>query len=352
MTPKGEYVLFAKGYVDLATEKPAEDVVIDFERAATGERYKWQTKVEHKTYMPREVAEAMYERLEEALDPAKPPPKGQAYTDQFPIERLEKIVSDSLARLKTDKATESMKQKFLQSLGPLRRKTSENVRYTPVVNRYLTLSTEDRQQDSVSTSELRKTKSYFYTDETSGSLQDEQAEFWHELTEAGSGFKVVLIANRHDFKTPLCGVIADSDPEKRFISALLQPANVACHTAWIKSTPIRFYEIEYSWKKGNWAKRGRFSPDFFIKVGDLVLVLEIKGDEELRDPSEENRKKNEYAVAHFARINEHLEATRSPARYKFNFLTESGFNKFFQSLRDGTIAHFRSELDVKLSEDD
>ncbi len=346
---KGNYVLFAKGYVDLATDQPAEDLVIDFERAMTGERYKWQTKVEHKTYTPREVAQAMYARLEEAVDPARPPPKGQAYTDQFSLDRLEKIVRDSLGKLKTDKATESMKQKFLQALGPLRRKTSENVRYTPVVKRYLTLSTEGRQQDSVSTSELRKTKSYFYTDETSGSLRDEQIEFWQELIEAGSGFKVVAVANRHDFKTPLCGVIADSDPERRFINFLLQPANVAHYTAWIKSTAMRFYEIEYSWKKGTSTKRGKFSPDFFIKVGDLILVVEIKGDEELREPAEENRRKNDYAVAHFARVNEHLETSGSPVRYKFNFLTELGFNKFFQSLRDGTIANFRSELDVKLS---
>lgn len=349
---KGDYNLLAKGFVDLATDKPAEEVVIDFERAATGERYKWQTKVEHKTYTPREVALAMYERLEQAVDPAKPPQKGQAYTDQFPVDRLEKIVRDSLEKLKTDKATESMKQKFLQSLGPLRRKTSENVRYTPVIDRHVTLSTKARQQDSVSASELRKTKSYFYTDETEASLRDEQIEFWQELTEAGSGYKVVFIANRHDFKTPLCGVIADSDPEKRFINFLVQPANVVCYTAWIKSTAIRFYEIEYSWKKGSSTKRGKFSPDFFIKVGDLILVVEIKGDEELREPTEENRKKNEYAIAHFARVNEHLEAVSSPVRYKFNFLSASSFNKFFQSLRDGTIAHFRSELDVKLLEEE
>ena len=33
----GEYTLFAKGYVDLATDSPEEDVVIKFERARTGE---------------------------------------------------------------------------------------------------------------------------------------------------------------------------------------------------------------------------------------------------------------------------------------------------------------------------
>jgi len=85
-------------------------------------------------------------------------------------------------------------------------------------------------------------------------------------------------------------------------------------------------------------------------VGNLILVVEIKGDEELHEPSEENRKKNEYAIAHFQRVNRHLEEEENPIRYKFNFLTKRSFNKFFQSLRDGNIEKFRSELDVKLTE--
>jgi len=80
-------------------------------------------------------------------------------------------------------------------------------------------------------------------------------------------------------------------------------------------------------------------------------VVEVKGDEELQEPSEENRKKNEYAVAHFRRINEYLVQEGSLVRYKFTFLTPASFNKFFQSLRDGAMIGFRSELDVKLAEE-
>ena len=82
-----------------------------------------------------------------------------------------------------------------------------------------------------------------------------------------------------------------------------------------------------------------------------MLVVEVKGNEELAEPSEENRKKNEYAIAHFKRINEHLDQIGSPIRYKFNFLTPNNFSTFFQSLREGHIADYRSELDVKLLED-
>ena len=130
----------------------------------------------------------------------------------------------------------------------------------------------------------------------------------------------------------------------------MDPQNLGHYEAWIKSTAIRFYEIDFAWKKGEHPKRGKFSPDFFIKVNNLILVVEIKGEEELREPSEENRKKNEYAVDHFERVSEHLEQEGSPIRYKFNFLTENNFNPYFQYLREGRIVAYRSELDVKLVE--
>ncbi|GEM_PF-6613791 len=97
----GEYTFFTKGYVDLATDTPAEDVSIEFERAATGDRYKWQTKLRHKIFSAREVADEMYRRLEDAQDPNDPDPKMRTiYTDKFPIQRLEKLVKESLAKIR------------------------------------------------------------------------------------------------------------------------------------------------------------------------------------------------------------------------------------------------------------
>ena len=349
---EGPYTLFAKRYVDLASQPAAEDVSIEFERATTGEVYKWQTTIQHKTCTPHEIALVMYERLEEAQDPDDPDPKMRTvYTDEWSVERLEQIVRSSLARLGVGEATESMRQKFLQSLGTLRRKTSENVRYTPIVDRYRTVSTRQRQSDSVSSAELRNTKTIFYTAQTRASLVDEQIEFFDEVTELGSGFKCIRVDNPYDLKTPLNLVIADSENERRFVLGLRDPNNVPHCDVWLKSTATRFYQIDYMWKKGEHPKRSKFNPDFFIRVGDLILVIEIKGDEELREPSEENRKKNEYALAHFQRVNEYLEQEGSSIHYEFHFLSPKNFNAFFQDLREGNIANFRSDFDVKLAEE-
>lgn len=346
----GEYVLFAKGYIDLATDLPEEDISIRFERAGTGETYDWQTRFHRKTYTAHEVAAVMYERLEQAQDPDDPDEKMRTiYTDTYTIDVLEKIVTESLSRRGATVATEAMKQKCLQSLGPLRRKTSENVRYTLTAKSFVPMSTRLRQGDSVSAADLKSNKTFFYTDQTGKALYENQIEFFDEATEPGGGYKVVAVANRHDFKTPLNGVIADSENERRFINRLLAPENLPHYDTWIKSTATRFYEIDYAWKKGEHPKRGKFSPDFFIKAGDLILVIEIKGEEELAEPTEENIKKNEYALAHFERLNERLEASGNPLRYRFNFLTEKSFNKFFQALRENRAITFRSELDVRLT---
>jgi type III restriction enzyme len=346
----GEYDLLSKGIVALGSDVPVDDVEVEFERA-TGGRYKWKTTVTHKTHEARDVAQAMYARLSEAEDPDDPDawPPG-TYTSRLTVDALEKIVRTSLAAVDMEVATEATKQKFLQALGPLRRKVSETVRYTPVATRYYTLSTVQRQTDSVSASELRRDKTVFLTAETRETLTEEQVEFFDEIVDQGSGYKAIVISNRFDFKTPLNAAIADSDPERRFIQLLVKPENAAEYDAWLKSTPIRFYEIEYAWKKGEHAKRGKFSPDFFIHQGDRIIVVEIKMDDEIREPSPENVKKNEYAVAHFARVNEHLSAEGSPVRYHFTFLTPKDFGTFSKYLRERRIEKFKSELDVKLAE--
>ncbi len=81
------------------------------------------------------------------------------------------------------------------------------------------------------------------------------------------------------------------------------------------------------------------------------MVVEIKDDEEINDPSVENKKKNEYALTHFERINNYLQKNKRSCsiQYKFNFLTPTDFNAYFQSIREGKIVNFRSALDVELS---
>lgn len=356
-TKKGEYRFLEEGFVDLPTQVEAEDVSIEFERAVTGERTRFKTRIEHKTYSVEEVADLMFKRLqsidEESKD-AEDPKDRTNYAKRFPLERCEQIVRESLkrAKIKSGRITDDNRQKFLQALGTLRRRRAKRVVYKLSPKALVLMSTSERQAESCSAAELRRgDKTIFYGPGCEATLVDEQVEFFKEVQDPDGDFRAgrEAIANSHDFKTPLNLVIADATPERRFIRFLCERENAQAHDTWLKNTPQRFYAIEYAWKKGEHPKRGEFSPDFFIKKGEMVFVVEIKDDGEISDLSPENQKKYEYATEHFNRLNTWLAEEGLSVRYQFNFLTPRDYNKFFQQMRNDDLKGFRAELDVTLN---
>lgn len=356
---KGEYRLLEEGFVDLPAQVEAEDVTIEFERAVTGEHAKWKTEIQHKTWSAEEVAEQMFQRLksidEESKD-ADDPKDRTAYAKKFPLVKCEAIVRESLkrAKIKNGRVTDENRQKFLQALGTLRRKSAKRVVYKLSPKALLTLNTGERQAESCSAAELRRgTKRVFYPPGCEATLEDEQREFFRELQDPDGDFASGRepVANAADFKTPTNLVIADATPERKFVRELCNRDYAAHIDAWLKNTPVGFYSIEYAWKKGEHPKRGEFSPDFFIKQGDWIFVVEIKDDGEIAEPSAENVKKHEYASAHFARLNKWLEKENLPTRYQFDMLSPQDYGKFFTKLRRRDLVGFRSELDVAMAEE-
>jgi len=354
---KGEYRLLENGYVELPSQVEAEDVTVEFERAVSGDHAKFKTQIRHKTYSAEEVAERMYQALKMIDEELKTEPDPKAHTDyaaKFPLERCRKIVEDSLkrAKIKSGRVTEENRQRFLQALGTLRRRKARRVVYKMNPKALVALSTKERQADSCSAAELRRgAKTVFYGPGTEGTLKDEQIEFFKEVQDPDGDFRAgcEAVPNSYDFKTPLNLAIADATPERKFMRQLCERDNTMAIDAWLKNTSARFYSIEFAWKKGEHPKRGEFSPDFFIKAQDTVLVVEIKDDGEIADPSPENQKKYEYAKAHFERLNEWLQKEGFTTRYQFNFLTPRNYGAFFQKLREKDLEGFRSELDVALS---
>jgi type III restriction enzyme len=354
---KGEYQLLKEGFVDLPSQVEAEDISIEFVRAVTGEQTTFTTRLQHKTYSIEEIAEQMYQRLksiDEETKEEKDPKNRTAYAKKFPLQRCEEIVRASLkhAKIKSDKVTEENRQKFLQALGTLMRRSAKRVVYKQKAKALVTLNTAQRQSESCSAAELRrKDKTIFFGPDCEKTLVDEQVEFFKEVIDEDGEFSgsAVPLARVIDFKTPVDLVIADAGNERKFVRQLTDAQNAKALDAWLKNASQRFYPIEYAWKKGEHPKRGEFNPDFFIKKGDVIYVIEIKGDEEISEPSVETVKKCEYATAHFERLNKWLEKEGSAIRYRFNFLTPKDYNQFFQKLRDGELDGFRSNLDVALS---
>lgn len=120
--------------------------------------------------------------------------------------------------------------------------------------------------------------------------------------------------------------------------------------SFVKSDDMNFYRIEYTWKKGTHHKNGQFNPDWFIKQGDNIIVVEVKDDSQLSDPDVENIGKNKAATKHFELLNEYSKNNNSLTRYKFTFLTPKDFDIFFKKIIEKDVMNFKSQLDVKLSE--
>ena len=80
-----------------------------------------------------------------------------------------------------------------------------------------------------------------------------------------------------------------------------------------------------------------------IKIDDHIVVVEIKGDEELSEPSDENKAKYRAATQHFDTLNDQ----QDQSIYYFHFLTPSNYDLFFKYLRDKNF-DFVSNLDAEL----
>lgn len=347
----GPFNILKNDIVDLPSEGETIDVSIDFEKAITETRDTWKTTISRKMFTPEEVAAQMYNTLEyldmetSSLDD---PNKRTNYSSEYPYERLLKIVKNSL---KGDSlVSERNRQRLLSAIGTIRRPATRVVRYDFSPEQLYTNSTKDRPTDNASAAQLKRDKVIFITEDTRKTLNEEQIEFFDEIKEPDSTFKRYPVPNKYDFKTPLNMVIADAGPERNFIKELISAENASRIDAWIKSTSIKFYGIDYVWRKSGHPKRGVFNPDFFIKIDNTILVVEIKDDSELSDPSPENIKKNEFAITHFDKLNKILVQSNISITYYFHFVSPIDFPEFFKRIREETITTFRSKLDVKLKE--
>jgi type III restriction enzyme len=170
-TKKGEYKLLENGYVDLPSQVEAEDISIEFERAVTGQHIKFTTRLQHKTYSAEEIAEQMYQRLksiDEETKDEKDPKDRTSYAQKFPLEKCQEIVEASLKRrkIKSGRVTEENRQKFLQALGTLMRRSAKRVKYSLKATALVTPSTTERQAESCSAAELRRKDKTIFLDPT------------------------------------------------------------------------------------------------------------------------------------------------------------------------------------------
>jgi type III restriction enzyme len=349
------YEALSKGYVDIPTESSAVALTVKFETARPSRDESWETTIKRRTFTPAQVAAQMFNTLETLdLESAEVDAIDQQtrYAKEHSVASLQTLIEESLRRSGHTEmlVTEANRQKFLQALGTLRRRTTKVVRYRLDPAQVIPVDTHDRPSESATAAQLRRDQVAFIPPGARESLEPEQRGFFDEIVEPGGDYKCVVLKNRNEFRAPLNLAVADAANERRFMLELTKPANLANIAAWIKSTDRGFYSIDYAWKQGEHQKRSRFNPDFFLRIGESIVVVEIKDNEEVREPSVENVKKYEYARAHFSRLEDELVAVGQRTRYHFHFLAPNDFPEFFLHVRTSALEGYRSKLDHALSE--
>jgi type III restriction enzyme len=336
---------FNKGFITLISQNVTLELETTYTHVMTGTYYRKKTLVSYQMFPAAEVAEHVFNHYN-AIDLEN---DGKSnFAESYPLKWILNLIRESLRRVGETKDIVSAenRQRILAALGITQRGSAKRVRYRMVPDALSTISTTERPRDSIGVAMLRRQDAFIFLDDSSLELSDEDTEIiLQEILEDDSlpHSAWQKINNTYHFKTPLNLVIADHKPERDFIRYLIKSENAAIIDAWIKSTDRDFYPIEFGWRKGEHPKRGFFNPDFFIKKGNHILAVEIKSDEELAEPSDENKGKSKAAHQHFETLNQQQIASE----YHFHFLTPRDYDGFFQFLRDNNF-HFGSRLDAAI----
>ncbi|MBN1348440.1 hypothetical protein JXJ21_03460, partial [candidate division KSB1 bacterium] len=304
--------------------------------------------VKYKMFSIDEIAEQLHNRFK-SIDMETAESKNPTnYAEKYGLDWLKKLIRNSLDRIgeSGDQISDENRQKIYQAFGVIHRSAAKAVRYRMSPKAFIEVDTKNRNRNSVGYAAIKRGDATLFFDDLALKLSDEESITFIKDLEQDDLRPVSAmekIDNIYNFKSPLNLAISDHKPERLFIKRLIAQENSKAIDSWLKSTDQDFYPIEYSWKKGEHPKRGTFNPDFFIKIGDNILVIEIKGDEEIREPSDENKAKYKAAKTHFKTLNEQ----QDKLKYFFNFLTPEDYDYYFDYLRNGNFS-FSSKLDAEL----
>jgi len=281
-------------------------------------------------------------------------PKGEYEKENLPPENeIKDIVVNSMRKvgIKSGVLTEDNANRIFKAFQTLFRARSSTIILKRTINKPKLISTKELGRESVAVGAIKHGSTVFYTenfkDECSNGMIDILQDIIDDENLPRSSSKEV---NSYCFKTPVNVVLTKLEPERKFVKAIVGSKVYAKIDAWIKSRDMGFYSVEYSWRKGEHPTQGSFNPDFFLKLGENIVVIEIKSD---GDDSEENKAKYRWAKKHFKDLNEELKKSKIKQRYFLHFLSPNSYAEFVEYFCDNRVfdKKFRSKLEDLLDRD-
>jgi len=343
------YELLKKEYITFSTQIKEVEKETVYEQVITGKREEKATLITYKMFPIGLVSNEVWNKLK-VFDIEE----GTDYSKKFPKEKIQEIIKNSLAKIGWNEETVSEEnyRKTLQAFGVIKRKKAKTLRFELEATGLEKLDTSQIKSASLGIGVFRRWASVFFDEDSLKLSHEEDITILKDLIndETLPRMAIKEVKNKFLFKTPLNIVFAHSTPERRFMEKLISNAELI--DSWIKSRDTGFYSIEYSWRKGEHPKQGEFNPDFFLKIGNKIIVIEIKDDELIErvkdggDIAKETKAEYKYTIEHFNKLN-NLQGEQS---YYFSFLTPKDFDNFFGVLKRGDFLGFKSQLDTELED--
>lgn len=305
------------------------------------------TEIPVKMYTIDRVVNDIYNKLAEFDDET-----GTDYSKRLDKSELKKQIVEELGKIKdtTGLVSERNKNRIERAFDVLKREATGTTVIERVSEKPFITSTRKMLTTSVKVSEFKKNKAMIYVEDSVRLSNKEDIELIEEAKRKAI-FENVLLTNKYLFKCPLNVVILSHSNERDFAEYLIKKEYATRIDAWIKSVDRGFYAVPYSYRAGSptsiargggHQKEAKFNPDFFIKIGKDILVIEIKGDEDI---TEVNRGKLRYAKKHFE---SELNKKQSNINYYFKFLSPTDYASFFDSIKDDTYKDYVSNLEAEL----
>jgi len=247
--------------------------------------------------------------------------------------------------IKSGVLTEDNANRIFKAFQTLFRARGSTIILEKTANKPKLINTKELEKESIAVGAIKQGSTVFYTENFKDECKNGMIDILQDIaSDENLPRSASREVNSYCFKTPVNIVLTKLEPERKFVETLVNSHLCEKLDAWIKSRDMGFYSVEYSWRKGEHPTQGSFNPDFFIKLGENIVVVEIKSD---GDDSEENKAKYRWAKKHYKDLNEELKGVKIKQKYFFHFVSPESYSEFTEYLIDGRLfkGEFRSTLE-------
>lgn len=305
------------------------------------------TEIPVKMYSVDRVVNDIYNKLAEFDDEI-----GTDYSKKLDKPKLKRDIEQALKKIKnkTGIVSEKNKNRIETAFHVLKREATGTTIIERKSQKLFIINTKQMPTSSAKISEFQQNKAMVYVKDSVKLSKKEDAELIEEA-KGKATYENILDANKYLFKCPLNIAILSHSNERDFGEYLIRKDYAAKMDSWVKSVDQRFYAVPYRYRAGSptsiargggHQKEAKFNPDFFIKIGKDILVVEIKGDDDI---TEVNKGKLKHAKKHFQELNK----KQKKFRYYFKFLSPEDYSLFFDSIKAGTYKNYVSNLEAELT---